>query len=212
MVLSTALYCIYARRRLPASAALAAVSLLCGALLALFGQVYQTGADTWQLFAVWALCILPWVAISRLDALWLFWVGLIDVSIMLYMTVFGLPGWLLPLWFAGSSSMVLFFFNITVLAVWESVLHTFRHPSGRWAPDIIAAVAGTAITVLAFSAVTDHKGLHYFDIAVWSAWLWITLYVYSSVKKDLFVISGAMISPASIHMRNGRLLIISILI
>ncbi|MGQ4878530.1 DUF2157 domain-containing protein [Billgrantia sp. LNSP4103-1] len=33
-----------------ARAALTAASLLLGVLLALFGQVYQTGADPWQLF------------------------------------------------------------------------------------------------------------------------------------------------------------------
>ena len=32
---------------------LLAASLITGALLALVGQVYQTGADSWQLFAIW---------------------------------------------------------------------------------------------------------------------------------------------------------------
>ena len=32
------------------------VSVLIGALFALVGQTYQTGADVWQLFAVWTLC------------------------------------------------------------------------------------------------------------------------------------------------------------
>lgn len=37
---------------------LAAVSV--GGLLALIGQSYQTGADPWQLFALWAVLIMPW--------------------------------------------------------------------------------------------------------------------------------------------------------
>lgn len=41
--------------------ALTSASLLVGVLLALFGQVYQTGADTWQLFFTWAVLTLPWV-------------------------------------------------------------------------------------------------------------------------------------------------------
>lgn len=36
-------------------------AVLIGATLALIGQTYQTGADTWQLFAIWSLCQLPWL-------------------------------------------------------------------------------------------------------------------------------------------------------
>jgi len=37
------------------------VSVLIGSLFALVGQTYQTGADVWQLFAVWTLCQLPFL-------------------------------------------------------------------------------------------------------------------------------------------------------
>lgn len=37
------------------------VSVLIGTLFALVGQTYQTGADVWQLFAVWTLCQLPFL-------------------------------------------------------------------------------------------------------------------------------------------------------
>lgn len=37
------------------------VSVLIGGLFALVGQTYQTGADLWQLFAVWILCQLPFL-------------------------------------------------------------------------------------------------------------------------------------------------------
>ena len=56
--------------RLPA--ALAAL-LATGALLAYFGQTYQTGADPWQLFALWATLALPLALAVRSDVLWLPW-------------------------------------------------------------------------------------------------------------------------------------------
>ena len=37
------------------------VSVLIDTLFALVGQTYQTGADVWQLFAVWTLCQLPFL-------------------------------------------------------------------------------------------------------------------------------------------------------
>src|SRR5699024_2163378 len=62
-------------------------SIITGSLLALFGQVYQTGADTWQLFFGWALLITPWVLIARFPALWLLWLGLINACLVLYLDV-----------------------------------------------------------------------------------------------------------------------------
>ena len=62
-------------------------SIITGSLLALFGQVYQTGADTWQLFFAWAILITPWVVIARFPALWLLWLGLINAFLLLYLDV-----------------------------------------------------------------------------------------------------------------------------
>lgn len=44
--------------------ALMMASVFVGVLLALIGQTYQTGADTYELFTIWALLILPWLLIS----------------------------------------------------------------------------------------------------------------------------------------------------
>lgn len=50
------------------------LDLLVGALLALVGQVYQTGADPWQLFAIWAAFTLLPALVYRSDLLWsAFW-------------------------------------------------------------------------------------------------------------------------------------------
>jgi len=36
-------------------------SLLVGVFIAVFGQIYQPGADTYELFQAWALLIFPWL-------------------------------------------------------------------------------------------------------------------------------------------------------
>jgi uncharacterized membrane protein len=45
-----------------------------GGLFAYFGQTYQTGADTWQLFAIWAVLVLPLALCARSDAVWSAWI------------------------------------------------------------------------------------------------------------------------------------------
>src|SRR4249920_2491313 len=51
----------------------ALATLLTGALLALFGQSYQTGADLYELFFVWALLAMPFALASRTGATWAIW-------------------------------------------------------------------------------------------------------------------------------------------
>lgn len=84
-------------------------SVITGGLLALVGQVYQTGADSWQLFFAWAVFIIPWVLIARLPALWLLWLGLVNLSFMLYSDAGGF-------WFAnGTYSHLLYLTIITAI-------------------------------------------------------------------------------------------------
>lgn len=92
-------------------------SIITGGLLALFGQVYQTGADTWQLFASWALFITPWVLIARMPALWLMWLGLINISFAQFFDVFG---WFSPVYAISEFIYlgILFVFNVTAFNLW----------------------------------------------------------------------------------------------
>lgn len=60
------------------------VLLATGALFAYFGQTYQTGADPWQLFALWAALALPLALAVRSDLLWAPWTLIAFVAIALW--------------------------------------------------------------------------------------------------------------------------------
>ena len=62
-------------------AAVLAASVFVGVFLAVFGQVYQTGADDWLLFAGWAGLILPWTLLARFEALWILWLGIVNIAL-----------------------------------------------------------------------------------------------------------------------------------
>ena len=74
--------CLWPRMRV---AALFCATLVLGGLLAFVGQTYQTGADAWQLFAVWAALSLIWVGMLRSDWLWLLWVLIVALDIVMQM-------------------------------------------------------------------------------------------------------------------------------
>jgi len=66
---------------------LLAASALVGVFLAVFGQIYQTGAESYELFIAWAFLIFPWVALGRFMPLWLLWLALLNMALSLYWTV-----------------------------------------------------------------------------------------------------------------------------
>lgn len=61
-----------------------AAGVLVGVFLAVYGQVYQTGADTYELFLAWALIILPWVILTRFVGFWALWVLVGDLAVWFY--------------------------------------------------------------------------------------------------------------------------------
>lgn len=65
---------------------LLSASVLVGVFLAVFGQIYQTGADAYNLFMMWALLTLPWVIIAEFAALWLTWLVISNIFLALYWT------------------------------------------------------------------------------------------------------------------------------
>ena len=96
-------------QRLPA-ALLALLGI--GGLLAYFGQTYQTGADAWQLFALWAAIGLPLCLALRSDALWSAWVLVAMTAIALALQAHLSLRWTsqprdLPIWLAGWAGALL---------------------------------------------------------------------------------------------------------
>ncbi len=61
-----------------------AASILIGVSLAVFGQIYQTGADAFGFFAMWALFIVPWMVASAFAPLWVLGVILINLAIWFF--------------------------------------------------------------------------------------------------------------------------------
>lgn len=70
--------------RLSGKIAVLAATVLVGALLAVFGQVYQTGADAWHLFLMWGALTLPWVVATDFAGLWCLWLVITNVFLVTF--------------------------------------------------------------------------------------------------------------------------------
>lgn len=65
-------------------ASLVGACCLVGVFLALYGQIYQTGADPWELFWAWSVLIFGFVLLGRSLVVWGLWILLVTISSLLY--------------------------------------------------------------------------------------------------------------------------------
>ncbi len=104
IVLAATLGIVSSRARGPA--ALLGVFAI-GGLFALFGQTYQSSANAYELFAIWAAVALPWVIAVRQDAVWSLWVVVAFTALPLWIGAQGpyvapnawivLPAWVIAI-------------------------------------------------------------------------------------------------------------------
>jgi uncharacterized membrane protein len=167
-------------------------SLLMGALLALVGQTYQTGADTCELFIAWAAAILPWALIARFPALWLLWLALLNTAATLYFMTFGFwwsvfrPD--LMLW-------VLFGVNTLALIAWEWLAAIgFAWLRERWAVRVIATASGGLISVLAILQILESDEIYSMCVPFWVAWLVAAYFTYRRWARDVYVLAVGVLS------------------
>ncbi|KUJ50648.1 DUF2157 domain-containing protein [Chryseobacterium sp. JAH] len=59
-------------------------AVLVGALFAVYGQIYQTGANAYDFFLGWTIFIALWVIVSDFAPLWLLFLLLINTTFLLY--------------------------------------------------------------------------------------------------------------------------------
>ena len=63
---------------------LTAVSLMVGVLFAVFGQIYQTGANAYDFFLAWSIFCLIWVITARFKPLWVLYFCLLNTTLFFY--------------------------------------------------------------------------------------------------------------------------------
>lgn len=122
-----------------------------GGLLAYFGQTYQTGADPWQLFAVWAVLALPLAFSVRSDVVWTPWALVVSTGISLWVFAHTAHSWRvqaqdLPMYAVGwSGGLVLTLALSPVFARWTG--------SGLGAMRTAVTLAAILVTTTAFGAL-----------------------------------------------------------
>ncbi len=205
MLIATLAYIRITVTKLLTAATLMAMTLFTGALLALVGQTYQTGADPWQLFTTWSLLMLPWAFIARASSLWILWAILVNLSVALYMDIsHGIFGIL----FTEEISFWIFaLLNTSLLCVFEYFSYiankraaqtennaaSKKDITNRYVNQLLASIASTAATFLALWSIFEYK-VQITGFLFYMIWIASAFYIYRYKIRDLFILSLGSLS------------------
>lgn len=131
-------------RTLPGRAALLLSGLLFGPLMAIYGQTYQTGADAWELFALWAALFTVHSVLARFGVTWVAWSILVHTAALLFTTQ-TFAGELVT----GDQAVAL-----AVIAVADAALVVFAQTFLAGSAGSTASAAGEGPLLARFAATT----------------------------------------------------------
>jgi len=178
-------------RTLTGQMALLAAAILVGVLLAVFGQVYQTGADAFELFFAWALLITPWVLISAFAPLWLLLLILLNLSLMLYWQQIINPSFSQP---TTELFLWLFLLNGFATAAWEwAAWKKIDWLSGQWLGRVLFIVTLITLIVPTCEAILHQNWLQNWQfvlvVILYLLFTALTLWYYRLFKPDLLLLT-----------------------
>jgi uncharacterized membrane protein len=222
-------------------ASLLSSAILVGVLLAVFGQVYQTGADPFSLFLGWAVLILPWVLIGRQAGLWILLQMLLNLALIMYWTqVIDPPdGWwqlsqlLGPLVWLSSTLMnstlasLVFALNVFALIAWEYTTNRdVGWVQGRTYPRVMGFIAFSTVLIptviiIIGASLTESGNIGVISPVLYVAASTAAFFYYQFHRPDLLMLTmcafGAILVFSTLFVRYlvgdaGGLLLLAILL
>ena len=157
--------------------------MLVGALFAVFGQIYQTGANAYDFFFGWTAFIALWVFVSNFGPMWLLFLALINISIWQYFEQV-----------IGSVDEVklldlLFVINLLYMIGLKILAHFGKITSVPiWLERIIVLVSMAYLTFNMSLQIIDHESMSILTIVLALFVLPVGIY-FGKQQKDTFFIA-----------------------
>lgn len=202
LILTAALTFIPTFQKTTKNIVLTGAAMLVGVLFAVFGQIYQTGANAYDFFLGWTLFITLWVLVSNFPPLWLIYIILINTTLFLY------GEQVAYYWEEQTVYMIHFILNVAFLVAAIALQHLgkdLRIPA--WFTNAIALLAvffaTTGVIVELFDYYEDRKFiLLCITIVVYGLGIY-----YATNQKNIFYLAviafSSIIIVSAIIIRTG---------
>jgi uncharacterized membrane protein len=185
-----------------------------GALLALFGQTYQTGADVYELFLTWALLGLPFVVAAQWGMATGAWVLVLNLAIGLYCGWNPRGGLLWSVFGDGqaSTTYALSFAAALNLAAWFASERLQLRAAPDWVRKLILFCAMAFITWLGFEGLDTERewdgatrkyvvlSENWLAIGAWLAGIALVVIACLRRRRDIYPLALALASFALVSL------------
>lgn len=162
LLVSSVLLTVFTRwSRLVKQILLTGATFLIGTLFAVFGQIYQTGADAYDLFLGWTLFTILWAVAARFAPLWLTFIGLLCTTIWLYNIQIATRGSWEMILLANAVTWICAL--ATVITEWMSIKGSLNKQN-RWFVSLLSLATIVHSSYLIMAAIADASFLMTSDI------------------------------------------------
>lgn len=157
LLVSSVLLTVFTRwSRLVKQILLTGATFLIGTLFAVFGQIYQTGADAYDLFLGWTLFTILWAVAARFAPLWLTFIGLLCTTIWLYNIQIASRGSWEMILLANAVTWICAL--ATVVTEWMSIKGCLNKQN-RWFVSLLSLATIVHASYLMMLAISDASSL-----------------------------------------------------
>lgn len=208
LLVTTVLMAVFARWNiLVKQILLTGATFLIGTLFAVFGQIYQTGADAYDLFLGWTLFTLLWAIAIRFAPLWLTFIGLLCTTIWLYN---------LQTTSANSLEMTLLANAVTWICASAAMITAWMSITGhlnkrnRWLVSLLSLATILHATFLTMIAICDKEAIWsvplisialLFPTGLWFGWKEKNLFYLATIPfATLMILLTSFVSHS--HLRE----------
>ena len=183
---------------------LTGTSVLVGVLFAVYGQIYQTGANAYDFFLGWTVFVTLWVAVSNFAPLWLLYMALINTTFILYSQQIANG------WFGIFIFTSLFIINSVVL-IFAIVLSKYKKTTNipNWFLNIVALSCIVYATIGIIIGIFDNYEISFlilslitaitFALGIWHGLKTKNGFYLSAIPFSIIVIVSALLIEISVN-------------
>ncbi|MEO5911617.1 MAG: DUF2157 domain-containing protein [Pelobium sp.] len=164
-------------------------AIFVGVLFAIYGQIYQTGANAYDFFLAWTIFITLWVLVSNFAPLWLIYILLINTTFVLFIDQVG------PDWSAILIFFLLFIMNASFL-VGAILLSKYQkiEKAPNWFLYVIALATITISTAGVIYSIIDKMELLSYLFVLTAIVFYVAGIYYGLKQKNAFYLSIIQLS------------------
>jgi uncharacterized membrane protein len=172
LILFAGLSHYFGRKKLSGQVCLSGCVILTGVLMAVFGQIYQTGADSYELFMNWAILTIGLVIYSRFTGLWLIWLGIVTTAVLLFWDQVAAPIYTSSF---DSCFLILAVLYSVILLLFETGFHKqLAWLQNRWLPLLLLTALFIFLTIPVFNLIFTFKESTFITWTTGIIWIFTT--------------------------------------